>query len=137
VLLSSHLLAEVEELCNRVAIVDRGRMAYEGTLEELRRAAGTVYRLRTTDDERALAVCRAQPGIEDVAPAAAGVSFRAPSEERVGELSRALTAAGALVLELAPNRATLEDLFFALTEGDGANGAGHAARDREMVGDAA
>jgi hypothetical protein len=37
----------------------------------------------------------------------------------VGELSLALAEAGALVLELAPNRATLEDLFFALTEGDG------------------
>jgi hypothetical protein len=37
----------------------------------------------------------------------------------VGELSLALAEAGALVLELAPNRATLEDLFFSLTEGDG------------------
>src|SRR6188472_1403244 len=45
VLLSSHLLAEVEELCNRVAIVRKGRMAYEGTLADLRRAAGIVYHL--------------------------------------------------------------------------------------------
>jgi ABC-2 type transport system ATP-binding protein len=119
VLLSSHLLAEVEELCNRVAIVRDGRMVYEGTLAELRRAAGTVYHLRTTDDERALAVCGAQRGIEDVARAHdGGIAFRAPSEPAVGELSLALAEAGALVLELAPNRATLEELFFALTEGD-------------------
>ncbi|MDX6723699.1 MAG: type transport system ATP-binding protein [Solirubrobacteraceae bacterium] len=136
VLLSSHLLAEVEELCNRVAIVDHGRMAYEGTLEDLRRAAGMAYRLRTTDDARALTVCAAQPGIDEIVPAPAGISFRATSEERVGELSRALTEAGALVLELAPNRATLEDLFFALTEGDGVNGA-HGRAEREMVGEAA
>jgi ABC-2 type transport system ATP-binding protein len=131
VVLSSHLLAEVEELCNRVAIVDRGRMAYEGTLEELRRAAGISYRLRTTNDDRALVVCAAQPGIEDAARAATGgLTFRAPSEAAVGELSRALAEAGALVLEIAPNRATLEDLFFALTEGDGAgavDGAGAAS----------
>jgi ABC-2 type transport system ATP-binding protein len=121
VLLSSHLLAEVEELCNRVAIVRTGRMAYEGTLEELRRAAGAVYHLRTTDDDRALAVCAAQPGIEDTARAEHGsvITFRAASERAVGELSLALAEAHALVLELAPNRATLEDLFFALTEGDG------------------
>jgi ABC-2 type transport system ATP-binding protein len=120
VVLSSHLLAEVEELCNRVAIVRQGRMAYEGTLAELRRAAGTVYHLRTTDDERALAVCAAQAGIDDAAPAQhGGIAFRAPSEQAVGELSLALAEAGALVLELAPNRATLEDLFFSLTEGDG------------------
>jgi ABC-2 type transport system ATP-binding protein len=120
VLLSSHLLAEVEDVCNRVAIVRRGRMAYEGTLAELRRAAGTVYHLRTTDDERALAVCAAQRGIEDAGRAEhGGIAFRAPSEDAVGALSVALVEAGALVLELAPNRATLEDLFFALTEGDG------------------
>jgi ABC-2 type transport system ATP-binding protein len=119
VVLSSHLLAEVEELCNRVAIVRQGRMAYEGTLAELRLAAGTVYHLRTTDDDRALAVCAAQAGIDDAAPGQhGGIAFRAPSEQAVGELSLALAEAGALVLELAPNRATLEDLFFALTEGD-------------------
>ena len=53
VLLSSHLLAEVEELCNRVAIVRSGRVVYEGALDELRGSAGVSYRLRTTDDERA------------------------------------------------------------------------------------
>jgi len=56
VVLSSHLLAEVEELCNRVAIVRRGRMVYEGELADLRRAAGASYRLRTTDDALADAV---------------------------------------------------------------------------------
>ena len=135
VLLSSHLLAEVEELCNRVGIVDHGMMAYEGTLEELRRTAGTVYRLRTTDDDRAVAVCRARPGIEDVAVSAtAGVVFRASDEAAVGELSRALTDAGALVLELSPSRATLEDLFFALTEGDKSpNGDGPRAGRAETL----
>ena len=92
VLLSSHLLAEVEELCNRVAIVRRGRMAYEGTLADLRRAAGTVYHLRTTDDERALAVCAAQPGIEDAGPAEhGGIAFHAAVR---GRGRRAVAGAG-------------------------------------------
>ena len=125
VLLSSHLLAEVEELCNRVAIIRSGRVAYEGTLAELRRAAGTTYRLVTTDDALAERVCAGQDGIDDVVPAAmSGLSFRAAAEERVASLSLALAEAGALILELSPHHATLEDLFFALTEGDGANGAG-------------
>ena len=92
VLLSSHLLAEVEELCNRVAIVRRGRMAYEGTLADLRRAAGTVYHLRTTDDDRALAVCAAQPGIEDAGPAEHG-GHRLPRHIR-GPGRRAVPGAG-------------------------------------------
>jgi len=116
VVLSSHLLAEVEEVCNRVAIIRRGEIVYEGSLAELRRAAGVAYRLRTTDDERAARVCAAQPGIEGVAPGEGGLTFRAESERAVGELSLALAEARALVLELAPRHATLEDLFFELTE---------------------
>ena len=74
----------------------------------------------TISTGRALAVCAAQAGIDDAAPGQhGGIAFRAPSEQAVGELSLALAEAGALVLELAPNRATLEDLFFSLTEGDG------------------
>ena len=139
VLLSSHLLAEVQELCNRVAIVRSGRVVYEGTLDDLRRAAGTTYRLRTTDDARAAAVCAAHRGIDDVVPAATGgLSFRAASEATVGELSRTLAQDGALILELAPHQATLEDLFFELTEGDGAGGpAGRAAPAPAVVEEAA
>ena len=66
VLLSSHLLVEVEEVCNRVAIIRSGRVAYQGSLADLRRQAGVSYRLRTSDDERAMRVCEAQAGIEEV-----------------------------------------------------------------------
>jgi ABC-2 type transport system ATP-binding protein len=122
VLLSSHLLAEVEELCNRVAIVQSGRIVYEGALAELRRQAGVSYQLRTTDDERARRVCLAQAGIEDVRDSdSSGIFFKAKSEVAVGELTRALGESGALVLELTQRQATLEDLFFKLTE-DGDHG---------------
>jgi len=126
VMLSSHLLAEVEELCNRVAIVRTGRVVYEGTLADLRRTAGESLRLRTSDDALAASLCAARPGITDVVPAAGGgLSFRAASERVVGELSLALAHAGAMILELSPRHATLEDLFFALTE-DGGTDAGEA-----------
>ena len=116
VVLSSHLLAEVEEVCNRVAIVRRGRVVYEGSLEELRRTAGAAYRLRTTDDARAHAVASAQAGISDVASQDGGLIFHADGERAVAELSLALIEARALVIEMAPRHATLEDLFFQLTE---------------------
>ena len=115
IVLSSHLLAEVEELCNRVAIIQRGRIVYEGEIAELKRAAGLTYRLSTTDDARALAVCRAQPGIADVR-CGETITFTADAAA-VAELSRALVEAGALIRALAPQGATLEDLFFSLTEG--------------------
>jgi ABC-2 type transport system ATP-binding protein len=119
VLLSSHQLPEVQELCDRVAIVDRGRVVYEGALADLRRQGGAGYRLRTTDDARAAALARSQPGIERVADGggAHGVSFQA-DEQHVGALSLALGAAGVGILSLTPELATLEDLFFRLTEAD-------------------
>jgi ABC-2 type transport system ATP-binding protein len=125
VVLSSHQLAEVEELCNRVAIVRKGRIVYEGAIAELKRGAGTTYRLETTDDERATAVCRAQRGIKDVRVEHGRIAFAA-DEQAVADLSQALVEAGALIRALTPQTVTLEDLFFSLTEGaeDGAAPAG-------------
>jgi ABC-2 type transport system ATP-binding protein len=116
IVLSSHLLAEVEEVCNRVAIVRTGKIVYEGEIADLKRTAGMSYRLATTDDERALAVCRAQPGIGDVRIEKGRLMFTA-DDGAVAELSQALVEAGALIKTLAPQSATLEGLFFSLTEG--------------------
>ena len=104
VLLSSHLLAEVEELCNRVAIVRRGRMVYEGDARGPAPRGGrraTACAPPTTSAR--WRVCAAQPGIEDAGPAEhGGIAFRATPRRPVGELSLALAEARALVLELAP-----------------------------------
>jgi ABC-2 type transport system ATP-binding protein len=117
VLLSSHLMPEVEELCNRVAIVRSGAIVYEGAIAELKQTAGSTYHLRTTDDARALAVCEAQRGIVEPRRAEdGGVAFGAPDEDAVAELSVALVEAGALIRSLVPQTASLEDLFFKLTE---------------------
>jgi ABC-2 type transport system ATP-binding protein len=116
VLLSSHQLPEVQDLCDRVAIVDSGRVVYEGALADLRREGGAGYRLRTSDEARALEIARSQPAIEHVGTNEHGVSFQA-DEPAVAELSLALGRAGVAILALTPELATLEDLFFRLTEG--------------------
>lgn len=133
VLLSSHLLGEVEELCNRVAIVRSGSIVYEGAISELKRGAGTVYRLSSTERDRALAICRAQPGIADVHNVGERISFTA-EERAVAGLSQALVEAGALITELAPQSVTLEDLFFSLTEGTPADAAGGAVPAGDLQG---
>jgi ABC-2 type transport system ATP-binding protein len=115
VLLSSHQLPEVQELCDRVAIVDRGRVVYEGALADLRRQGGAGYRLRTSDNRRALALAGAQPGIHDAATVDGYVRLQA-DERDVGALSLALGHEGIAILALTPELATLEDLFFSLTE---------------------
>jgi ABC-2 type transport system ATP-binding protein len=117
ILLSSHLLAEVEEVCNRVAIVRSGRIVYEGSIDELRAsAAAQRYRLRVTDPERGRRLLLAQDRITDVALEAGELTCRA-DEEAVVELSRALVGAGIGIRALVPETATLESIFFELTEG--------------------
>jgi ABC-2 type transport system ATP-binding protein len=119
ILLSSHQLPEVQELCDRVAIVDSGRVVYEGALADLRRQGGAGYRLRTTDDARALQVMGTQPGVEHPVAGEHGIGFQS-QESHVGALSLALAQAGVGILALTPELATLEDLFFRLTESDAA-----------------
>jgi ABC-2 type transport system ATP-binding protein len=117
VMLSSHLLPEVEELCNRVAIVRSGSIVFEGALDELKRSAGVGYSLRTTDDERAQRVCEGQPGVSGVRLTGGQLHFSA-DEQAAEKLSVALIEAGVAIRALSPETATLEDLFFRLTEGE-------------------
>jgi ABC-2 type transport system ATP-binding protein len=135
VLLSSHQLPEVQELCDRVAIVDAGRVVYEGALTDLRRQGGASYRLRTSDDARALQIAREQPGIDAPALGEHGLSFDA-QEAQVAALSLALGRAGVGIVALTPQLATLEDLFFRLTENgdDGHEDFDGVARPGELVG---
>ncbi|MEA2405436.1 MAG: type transport system ATP-binding protein [Thermoleophilaceae bacterium] len=137
IVLSSHLLGEVEEICDRVAIIRTGRVVYEGAIEELKRTGVGGYRVRTTDDERALQACVAQPGVKDARPAAVGgVQFTA-GEAVVAELSVALVEAGLALLELVPEAASLEELFFRLTEGSdgGREGNGALQPSAQSVGE--
>ena len=115
VLLSSHLLGEVEELCNRVAIIRKGRIVYEGQLQELLATASTGYRLRSPEPDRARALLLNQPGIREVVSADGALRFQA-DEDAVAALSIALGQARIGVTALVPETASLEELFLGLTE---------------------
>ena len=117
VLLSSHLLGEVEDLCNRVAIVRKGRIVYEGALKQLLATASAGYRMRTTEPERARVLCLSQPGIEEVALDGAELAFKA-DEDAVATLTIALGQARIGLTGLVPATASLEELFLGLTGGE-------------------
>jgi ABC-2 type transport system ATP-binding protein len=131
VLLSSHLMNEVEELCNRVAIIRSGRIVYEGRLDELRASAAGSYLLRTSDDARAAEICASRPGISDLVVAPDGLRLRG-DEEAVEALSLELAGAGIALRALVPDAASLEERFFALTEDpvEGAQPAGERELER-------
>jgi ABC-2 type transport system ATP-binding protein len=117
VLLSSHLLAEVEDVCDRVAIIRKGKIAYQGRLSDLRREAGLSYTLRTTNDAVAVEVVENFDGVEPDHQADGSLRFHPTDEQAVADLSNKLVNAGASIIEMAPRSATVEELFFDLTEG--------------------
>jgi len=117
VLLSSHLLGEVEELCNRVAIIRKGRIVYEGQLHELLATAATGFRLRSPELDRAKALLLGQPGVAEVTSVDGSLRFQA-DDEAVAALSIALGQAKIGVTALVPEAASLEELFLGMTEGD-------------------
>ena len=117
VLLSSHLMGEVEELCDRVAIVRAGQVVHEGALDALMAGAAGRYELRTTDDDRALAIARHERGIDRLEAGEHGLGFSGDADA-AARLSIALGEAGVGLHLLAPRAATLEELFFRMTEGE-------------------
>ncbi len=117
ILLSSHLLYEVEELCNRVAIIRTGSIIYEGTLDDLLATAASGYRLKTRDAERAWALMLGRRGIENAVRDGDELYFSA-DEDAVAALSVALGEARIPILQLVTEAASLEDLFLGMTAGE-------------------
>jgi len=116
VFLSSHLLAEVQELCERVAIVTAGRIAYEGSLDELRARAGRRYRLTADDRPRAEAICAMTDGISDLSVSHEQIEFAVAGDGALLRLTRSLAEADVVIQALVPEQLTLERVFFELTE---------------------
>jgi ABC-2 type transport system ATP-binding protein len=116
ILLSSHLLAEVKQVCTRVAMISNGRIVYEGDLDELARKAGRRYLLEPTDFDGALTVCLSLPAVEDVRSDDGELSFRVDDDAGLVALVRGLAEAEVGVRALVPESDSLERLFFELTD---------------------
>jgi ABC-2 type transport system ATP-binding protein len=117
ILLSSHILAEVEELCNRVAIIRKGQVIYQGALSELMATAASGYRLRAVEPERARVVLLSHDGVSEVELQDGELRFKA-EEAVVAALSVALGKAGIGFTALVPESASLEELFLGMTGGE-------------------
>src|SRR5262245_35574199 len=115
VVLSSHDMVEVEDLCATVTVIDHGRVIFSGEVDELRmRAPSTIHALQTSDDRRALELAAARTGM-CVRPAAdAGLEVRADAYA-LDAYVIALGGAGVAVRLLERRVRSLESMFLELT----------------------
>jgi ABC-2 type transport system ATP-binding protein len=115
VLLSSHLLNEVEEICDRVGVISAGRLLTESTVADLRGAASVI--VRATPPDVALAAAMGVAGDDAVQRLDDGRLHLDVDPTRTAELTRALVDAGADVYEIRPSERSLEEVFFEMTSG--------------------
>ena len=114
VLVSSHLLSEVEQMCSHVGVMREGRLVAQGTVADVRSAgAQAVAEVTTLDSERAAEVLRGM-GLAGVAQTTTGVSAL-PGDVPPEQIVAALVGAGVGVRAFAVQSPSLEDLFVSLT----------------------
>jgi ABC-2 type transport system ATP-binding protein len=113
VLLSSHLLGEVEQVCTHAAIMDRGRLVATGTVADLIGISPTVY-VEVDDLEAATRVLGAVVGPGGIKAEGTGLVVDLDGS-RPADVAAALVGAGVGLLAMAPRR-HLEDVFLGLIE---------------------
>jgi ABC-2 type transport system ATP-binding protein len=128
VLLSTHILQEVEATCSRVQIINEGRLVAQGTTEELTRSAAgdaqTVVRIKApaAEVEPKLRALENVKGIKDLGSENGSSRFAVISEQGIGmeeALFRLAVDSGWVLTELRPEALSLEQVFQKLTRGEG------------------
>ena len=120
VVLSSHLLSETELVCDNVAVLSRGKLIVQGSIQELLRQHDG-FRLSTTDDAKARAALADMNWVQHVEHQDGGLMVTAPPS-RAWEISRALAQRDVYINELMPVHRSLEEFFMEITGTDPATG---------------
>lgn len=123
ILLSSHILSELQDVCNRIGIVERGEVVAQGSVSEIldQLSGGGRVRLRTTDDEAALRLLQSdeailEAGMDDADPTLVWARLREHDAD-LSVVSAILSREGILLRHMDRERVSLEQAFMQLTKG--------------------
>jgi ABC-2 type transport system ATP-binding protein len=121
IMISSHILSELEEICDNVGIIEHGRLVFSGTLEEIRPRLGieSKVRVRVADDQdKAIELLSALPQVRQVQTIGneIAVTFH-EGQHANGIVARTLVNAGLDIISIQPERLKLDDAFLQLTKG--------------------
>jgi ABC-2 type transport system ATP-binding protein len=119
--INSHNLPEVQRVCDRIAIIDRGKILLEGRTQELRSKllAKQEFRIRIVGDlEKASTIAESMSFVDDIIPEVDSilVTIENPTENN-SSLMQALLSEGIKIIEFAEEEATLEDLYLEVVKG--------------------
>jgi ABC-2 type transport system ATP-binding protein len=120
IMISSHILSELAELCDHFGIIERGRLVFDGTFEEIRRRMGlqNKVRVRVADrPEEAAAALAALPQVAEARVVQDTILVTLADGTTDGLIAETLVRAGFKLLALQPEEVKLDDAFMALTEG--------------------
>jgi ABC-2 type transport system ATP-binding protein len=122
ILISSHILSELETLCNRVAIIEKGRLIYAGPVQGVRDhlATGRVFWIKVAGDpESALALLRTQSQIQSLDPTDSRIKITlADHNTDPGCIADTLVHGGVKLLGLEEEELGLEEVFLRVTRGE-------------------
>ncbi|MHC4617033.1 MAG: ABC transporter ATP-binding protein [Planctomycetota bacterium] len=121
IMISSHILSELEEICDHIGIIEHGRLVFSGTLEEIRPRLGIESKVRVQVAERhdhAVELLSALPQVRQVQTVGdyIVVTFH-DNEGGDGIIARTLVKGGIDIISLQPERLKLDDAFLKLTKG--------------------
>ena len=121
ILLSSHILSELQDICNRIGIIERGVMVAEGSVAEIldQLSGGARVTLRTDNDDRALELLAAHPAFSGSGRDDDGLLWvtLAEADADLALVSHALVQGGVGLRHLSRERVSLEQAFMQLTQG--------------------
>jgi ABC-2 type transport system ATP-binding protein len=121
IMISSHILSELEEICDRIGIIEHGQFVFSGTIEEIRPRLGIQSKVRVKvvgDPARAVELLSALPQIQKVEPAGDYLSVTFGEGQNVdGVIARTLVNAGVDLVYLHPEQLKLDEAFLQLTKG--------------------
>lgn len=114
IFMCSHILSDIEVLCDRVAILKRGKLAQVGYLDELRQRSGESNQIEMVasgiEEDKLRALLASGESVE-ISLTAAGIRIEVPDEKNVDEVLSAVRKAGGKLVSVQPVRQSLEELF--------------------------
>jgi len=121
IMISSHILSELEEICDHVGIIEQGKLVFSGTMEEIRPRLGIKSKVRVSvadHQDKAIELLSALPQVRQVQALSGEIAVTFHEGKNAdGIVARTLVNAGLDIISIQPERLKLDDAFLQLTKG--------------------